>query len=64
MTANVLLDALVWHLGRANAYKLDTMFIRAGAKTLVSKCSRVYDAYLTFLTEMERRQARDVSAQA
>jgi hypothetical protein len=30
------------------------MFIRAGAKTLVSKCSRVYDAYLTFLTEMER----------
>jgi hypothetical protein len=56
MAANVVLDALVWHLGRANLYKLDTVLIRAGGKMIVSRGSRVHDAYLAFLADTERRQ--------
>lgn len=55
MAANVVLDALVWHLGRANTYKLDTALIRAGAKTIVNRGWRLHDAYLAFLADTERR---------
>ncbi|MFW6114280.1 MAG: B12-binding domain-containing radical SAM protein [bacterium] len=53
---NVLLDALVWNLGRANTYRLDNIFKRAGATAIISKCSDAYMAYLTYLKDAERRQ--------
>jgi radical SAM superfamily enzyme YgiQ (UPF0313 family) len=61
MASNVLLDALVWNLSRANTYKLNTMFMRAGAKAIISKCSRVHNAYLTFLEDAERQKTLDIS---
>jgi radical SAM superfamily enzyme YgiQ (UPF0313 family) len=59
MTSNILLDALVWHLGRANTYKLYTMLVKAGAKTIVKRHSGAHDAYLTFLRNAERRKVLD-----
>jgi radical SAM superfamily enzyme YgiQ (UPF0313 family) len=51
---NIFLDALVWNFRRARRYGLDTMFIRAGAKTLVIKHSKTYDSYLKYLYSVEK----------
>jgi radical SAM superfamily enzyme YgiQ (UPF0313 family) len=56
MTSNVLLDALVWNFSRANNYRLDNLFTRAGARTIIGKCTGPYSAYLEYLHETERRQ--------
>lgn len=52
---NVLLDALVWNLRTANTYRLDNIFMRAGATAIISKCSDSYTAYLTYLKNVQRR---------
>ena len=56
LTVNVLLDALVWNFQRAHRHNLDTVFVRGGAKAIVSRGSRAMDAYLGFLAEAERRK--------
>jgi len=55
MTFSVLLDALVWNLRRANTYRLDNLFTRAGAAAIIGKCTGPYNAYLTYLEDAERR---------
>jgi radical SAM superfamily enzyme YgiQ (UPF0313 family) len=55
-TVNVLLDALVWNLRRANTYRLDNIFTRAGATAIIGKCSSPFNAYLKYLKDAERRQ--------
>lgn len=56
LLVNVLLDALVWNFARAHRHNLDAVFVRGGAKAVVSKGSRASDAYLRFLAEAERRK--------
>lgn len=63
MTSNVLFDALLWNMRRANTYRWDGMFIRAGARRLVRKSSCGYDAYVTFLGDVERRKVLDDNRQ-
>lgn len=53
---NVLLDALVWNFKRANRYSLDTIFLRGGAKTIVTKYSDIYSAYLKYLNDIEKKR--------
>lgn len=55
-SVNVLLDALVWNLRGANTYRWDNIFKRAGATAIISKFSEAYTAYLTYLSDTERRQ--------
>ena len=54
MICNVLLDALVWNFSRANSYRLDTLFTRVGATTIIGKCSKTYETYLSFLRNADR----------
>jgi len=63
MTFNVLLDALVLNFRRANTYRLNTIFIRAGATAIIGKCSGAYNAYLAFLRNTDRRKLLESSAQ-
>jgi radical SAM superfamily enzyme YgiQ (UPF0313 family) len=63
MTFNVLLDALVWNFRRANTYRMNTLFTRAGAKAIIGKCSGAYNAYLAFLRNTDRRKLLESSAQ-
>ncbi len=53
---NVFLDALVWNFKKANRYSLDTMFIRGAAKTIVTKYSDIYSAYLKYLEDIEKKR--------
>ena len=53
---NVFLDALVWNFKRANRYSLDIMFLRGGAKTIVTKYSDIYSAYLKYLEDIEKKR--------
>lgn len=52
---NVILDALVWSFDRAVKYNLDIMFLRGGAKSIVSKYSDVYSSYLMYLNDLEKK---------
>jgi hypothetical protein len=63
VTFNVLLDALVWNFRRANTYRLNTLFTRAGATAIIGKCSGAYNAYLAFLRNTDRRKLLESSAQ-
>jgi hypothetical protein len=63
MTINVLLDALVWNFRQANTYRLNTIFIRAGATAIIGKCSDAHDTYLAFLRNTDRRKLLENSVQ-
>jgi radical SAM superfamily enzyme YgiQ (UPF0313 family) len=63
MTFNVLLDALVWNFRRANTYRLNTLFARAGATAIIGKCSGAHNTYLAFLRNTDRRKLLESSAQ-
>jgi len=56
MLCNVLLDALVWNFRRANTYRLDTLFFRASATAIISKCSAAHESYLKYLRNTDRRE--------
>lgn len=56
MMCNVLLDALVWNFRRANMYRLDTIFFRAGATTIINKCSSAQETYLNYLRNADRQR--------
>jgi radical SAM superfamily enzyme YgiQ (UPF0313 family) len=56
MTFNVLLDALVWNVRKANTYRLDNLFTRAGARAIIGNCTAPYNAYLAYLEDTQRRQ--------
>lgn len=64
MSFNVLLDALVFNFRRANAYRLSTVFIRAGAKAIIGKCSDAHIAYLSYLKNVEQRKLLENSTQS
>ncbi|MBN2449647.1 MAG: radical SAM protein [Lentisphaeria bacterium] len=51
LAVNVLCDALVWNFSRAHTYRLNSMFIRGGAKAIVIQGTRVIDGYMQFLRE-------------
>jgi radical SAM superfamily enzyme YgiQ (UPF0313 family) len=53
---NVFLAALVWNFKGANRYSLDIMFIRGAAKTIVRKYSDIYNAYLKYLADVEKKR--------
>ena len=52
---NVSMDALVWNFENINRYNLDYLFIRAGAKTIVTKGYDMHDSYLKYMHELERK---------
>jgi anaerobic magnesium-protoporphyrin IX monomethyl ester cyclase len=52
---SIFLDAVVWNFKRAGRYGLDILFLRAGAKILVTRYSKVYDSYRKYLTDTERK---------
>jgi len=51
---NVLIDALVWNREKVNQYNLDIMFLRGGARVIISKYAAIYGDYLEYL---KNRQA-------
>ena len=53
LTLNIFIDALVWDFRKVFRYGLDTMFLKAGGKFLVSKYTHSYDTYITFLAEAD-----------
>ncbi len=53
LTLNIFIDALVWDFRKVFRYGLDTMFLKAGGKFLVSKYIHRYDSYIKFLTEAD-----------
>ena len=53
---NIFFDALVWNFKRANRFRLDTIFLRGGAKTIVNKYSNIYQTYLKYLKNLEKEQ--------
>jgi radical SAM superfamily enzyme YgiQ (UPF0313 family) len=53
---NVFLDALVWNFKRASRYSLDIMFLRGGARGIVSKHSPLNEAYVKYLGDLERER--------
>ena len=55
MVFNVLLDGMVWNFKRADKYSLDAIFLRGGAKSLVKKHSPLYEAYLKYLNDIEKK---------
>ncbi len=64
VTFNVLLDALVWNFHRANTYRLNTIFTRAGATAIVGKFSGAYHTYLAFLRNTDRRKLLENDARS
>ena len=61
MIGSVLLDALVWNFSRANTYRLDTLFTRVGATTIIGKCSKTHETYLEFLRSADRQILSETS---
>ncbi|MDP8217216.1 MAG: radical SAM protein [Candidatus Theseobacter exili] len=55
MAFNVFINALVWNFKEANRYNIKNLFLRVGAKTLVVKYSDIYNSYLKYLRDIERR---------
>ena len=53
LTLNIFIDALVWDFKKVFRYGLDTMFIKAGGKFLLSKHVHRFDTYIKFLTEAD-----------
>lgn len=51
---SVFSDALVWNFQGVNRYNLDRLFLRAGAKTIVTKYSDICSSYVKYLGEIER----------
>jgi radical SAM superfamily enzyme YgiQ (UPF0313 family) len=62
-TFHVLLDALVWNFRRANTYRLDNLFTRAGATVIIGKCSDAHNTYLAFLRSADRRKFLESGAE-
>jgi anaerobic magnesium-protoporphyrin IX monomethyl ester cyclase len=54
LAVNVFLDAMTWNFKRATRYGLDTLFLRGGAKLLVSKYTPLVEHYLEYVGEIER----------
>ncbi len=54
MLCGALLDGLVWDFSRANAYRLDALFTRVGAKAIIGKCSKTHQRYLEYLGNVDR----------
>ncbi len=52
----VLLDATAWNFRRAHRYNLDLLFLRAGARLIVSNATEAYTPYRTYLIERERER--------
>lgn len=52
---HVTLDALAWNFQNTNRYSLDHLFLRIGAKTIVSQYADIYGSYVKYLTEIERK---------
>ena len=46
---NLFLDSLVWNLKGVNRYNINNLFIRAGAKTIVTKYNDIYSSYVKYL---------------
>jgi len=53
---NIFIDALVWNFKRVNRFRLDTIFLRGGAKTIVNKYSNIYQTYLKYLRNLEKEK--------
>ena len=51
LTLNIFIDALVWDFRKIFRYGLETMFLKAGGKLLVSRHSHRYVTYIKYLTE-------------
>ncbi len=54
---SVFLDALVWNFKRAKRHGMDSLFIRGGARFIVSRYAPLSEAYVEYLSEIERRRA-------
>jgi radical SAM superfamily enzyme YgiQ (UPF0313 family) len=51
---NAFVDALVWNFQSSTRYTLDLIFMRAGAKTIIGKYSRLYKTYGEYLDSIEK----------
>ena len=51
---SIFLDATVWNFKRAGRYGLDILFLRAGARMIVSKFSNTLESYMKYLGEVEK----------
>jgi radical SAM superfamily enzyme YgiQ (UPF0313 family) len=49
------LDALTWNFSNAGRYNLDHLYLRIGANTIVSQYADIYDSYMKYLTDIERK---------
>jgi len=56
LVGNVLVDALVWDFRHVFRYGFDSLLLKAGGRFLVSKYGGTYDAYLSFLGDVDRRR--------
>ena len=54
LTLNIFIDALVWDFRKVFRYGLESLFLKAGGKFLVSRHSHRYVTYIKFLAEAER----------
>lgn len=53
LTLNIFIDALVWDFRKVFRYGLETMFLKAGGKFLISKHTHRYETYIKYLTEAD-----------
>ncbi len=56
MGFNIVLDALTWNFKRADAGNVDALFLRGGAKRIVTRHSALYDSYLKYLKDVEEKR--------
>jgi len=54
LIVNVLIDALVWNRENVNRYNLDIMFLKGGARAIVSKYTAIYGDYLKYLSNVKQ----------
>jgi radical SAM superfamily enzyme YgiQ (UPF0313 family) len=53
---DVFFDALVWNFRRARRHSLDVLFVRGGAKLIVSRQRELADAYLGYLGTLQKEK--------